>query len=121
VTGFLTEGDEEVQADPGFWLVEVVIEPDPGNYPHKIGCGDCPVGPVDAYPRARRGWCGTSHRLHYRVPDGASGFRFQGLGLGPWTFGRSTRAEAGDLRVASGSRNCAARAWRFKSRTRRCR
>lgn len=88
VGGFLTADDDEIQADPGFGFVEVVVEPDPSNYPRNIGYGDCLVELADArgntYPRAYQGWYGTTqqYRLYYRVPDGVSGFRFQGVDLG---------------------------------------
>lgn len=88
VAGFLTADDGQVQADRGFRFIELVVEPDPSNYPRNIGYGDCLVGLADArgstYPRAYQGWYGTSqqYRLYYRVPDEASGFRFQGVDLG---------------------------------------
>jgi hypothetical protein len=69
-------------------LVEVVVEPDPGNFPRNVGYGDFTVDLLDArgnaYPRTHQGWYGTTqqYRLYYRVPDDASGFRFQGVDLG---------------------------------------
>lgn len=85
---FATADDEPVEAEAGLRFVEVVVEPDPGNYPRNIGYGDCPADLEDArgnaYPRVYQGWYGSAqqYRLYYRVPEGASGLRLQGVDLG---------------------------------------